>query len=64
MATYLVIDSGVVVNAVVAESLEDAETATGKTCIEHTDANPAGIGWAYDGSKFTAPVSPAAEPTN
>ena len=64
MAEFAVIENGVVTNTIIAVTLEIAQEVTGKICVEYTDANPAGIGWAYDGSKFTAPVSPAAEPTN
>jgi hypothetical protein len=61
MANYAVIKDGIVNNIIVADTKEIAETVTGLTCIEYTDENPAGIGWSYDGSVFTAPV---AEVTN
>jgi len=60
MPNFAVIDSGFVVNVILANSLEDAQLATGKTCVEYSDATPAGVGWSYDGTKFTAPVE---EPT-
>jgi hypothetical protein len=61
MANYAVIKDGIVDNVIVADTKEIAETVTGLTCIEYTDENPAGIGWSYDGTTFTAPV--VEEPT-
>jgi len=58
MATYAVISDNQVTNVIVANTQADAELATGATCVEYTDANPAGIGWTYDGTTFTAPVIP------
>jgi hypothetical protein len=55
MATYAVINNGIVENVIVAESLEIAEQIVSFTCVEYTDQNPAGIGWTYDGKKFIAP---------
>jgi hypothetical protein len=52
---YAVISDGVVVNLIVAESKELAETATGKTCILSTDENPAHVGGTHDGTSFIAP---------
>ena len=56
--TFAVIEGTKVVNVILADSLEDAEFATGCICVEYTDANPAGIGWAYDSDTgtFIAPV--------
>lgn len=56
MANYAVIKDGIVDNVIVADTKEIAETVTGLTCIEYTDENPAGIGWTYDGTNFSAPV--------
>ena len=56
MATFAEIQDGVVTNVIVADTKEIAELVTGLTCVEYTDSNPAGIGWTYDGEKFTAPV--------
>jgi hypothetical protein len=53
---FAVIENNLVKNIIVAESKAIAEEVTGKTCIEYTDENPAGIGWAYDGVNFIAPV--------
>lgn len=55
MATYAVIENDIVINVIVADTLEIAQEVTGKTCIEYNDTNPAGIGWTYDGEKFVAP---------
>lgn len=55
MKNFAVIENNIVVNVIVADSLEVAETATGSTCIEYTSENPAGIGWTYNGSTFVAP---------
>lgn len=56
MATFAVIHDNKVINVIVAETKEIAETVTGLTCIEYTEENPAGIGWGYDGINFVEPV--------
>ena len=56
MANFAEIKDGVVTNVIVADTKEIAELVTGLTCVEYTEENPAGIGWTYDGSVFTAPV--------
>jgi hypothetical protein len=56
MSTYAVIEDGVVINTIVAESQEIAEEHTGKVCVEYTVEKPALIGWTYDGTTFTNPV--------
>jgi hypothetical protein len=53
---FAVIENNTVVNVIVADSLAIAEEVTKSFCVEYTDANPAGIGWAYDGKKFIAPI--------
>ena len=58
MANFAVIEENIVTNVIVADSLEVAQEVTGKTCAEYTDESPAGIGWSYDGTTFTAPVVP------
>lgn len=45
MATFAVLVNNKVTNVIVAESKEDAETATDSICVE-TDT--AGIGWNFD----------------
>ena len=56
MATFAVLINDVVSNVIVADSKEIAEQVTSRTCIEYTEENPAGVGWTWDGSKFTEPV--------
>ena len=51
-----VIENNTVVNVIVADTLAIAEEVTKSFCVEYTDANPAGIGWTYDGKKFHAPI--------
>lgn len=55
MATYAIVENNLVTNVIIADTLQIAEQVTGKTCIEYNESNPAGIGWTYDGEKFTAP---------
>jgi len=57
MANFAVISGTHVTNIIVADTQADAELATNSTCVEYTDANPAGIGWTYDPAtgQFTAP---------
>lgn len=57
MANYAVIKDGIVTNVIIAESKEIAESVTGLTCVEYTAENPASIGWIYNGSDFSAPVT-------
>ena len=58
MATYAVISGNTVTNVIVADTQADAELATGATCVEYTNSNPAGIGWTWDGTTFTPQVIP------
>jgi hypothetical protein len=55
MANYAVIQNNLVINVIVAETLEIAQTVTGLQCIDITDTGT-GIGWSYDGTNFSAPV--------
>lgn len=48
MANYAVIDNGVVINTIVADSQEIAEQLTGFGCAEYTEENPLGINWYWD----------------
>jgi hypothetical protein len=66
MPNFAVIENNVVINVILADTLEDAEQATGFTCIEYTDASPIGIGWIFNGERFDNPAtiviqSPATE---
>jgi hypothetical protein len=56
MSNYAVIQDNKVINIIDAPSLEVAEEATGKICIEYTTENPAGIGYTYADGVFTAPI--------
>ena len=55
MANFAVIENGIVTNIIVANTKQVAETATGKTCVEYIDSNPAVIGLGYDGITFEQP---------
>jgi hypothetical protein len=58
MATFAVINGDIVTNTILADSQEIAEQCNpGLICVEYTTENPAGIGWTYDGTAFTAPVT-------
>ena len=58
MSTFAIINEGVVENCIVADSLEIAETISGKTCVESTLENPASIGFTYADGIFTNPNAP------
>jgi hypothetical protein len=58
---FAVIENEIVVNVISADSKAVAEEATCLTCVEYTDANPAHIGFKYDGETFEQPVITAAE---
>lgn len=62
MANYAVIDNGIVINAIVADSKEVAEEITGNTCIEYTDENPIGINWFWH-NEANAYIPPANYPS-
>ena len=52
-------DGNTVLNTIVAESLEIAESLTGVTCIEYGETIPVHIGYIYDGNNWTNPNPPA-----
>lgn len=56
MATFAVISGANVINVIVAESQEIAESIIGLPCIEYTD-KPVGIGWSYVDDEFIPPVT-------
>jgi hypothetical protein len=63
MANFAVMSGTTVSNVILADSKEIAELTTNSVCVEYTEDNPAGIGWTYDGTVFTAPVvEPVVEP--
>lgn len=51
MPKYAVIDGTKVVNTILADSVQDAELATGFLCIEYTD-EPAEPGGTYENGRF------------
>jgi hypothetical protein len=53
---FAVIVNGVVDNTIVADSLEIAEAATGKTCVAFSEESLVGIGWLYNGTTFVEPT--------
>lgn len=55
---FAVIENNVVINTVVADSVEIAETITGATCVEYTDENVAHIGLGYVDGVFELPAYP------
>lgn len=58
MANFAVLTGNLVVNVIVADTVEIAEAVTHATCIEYTNENPAGIGWTWNGTTFTPPTDP------
>jgi len=60
MSTFAVINSGQVVNIIVANSKEVAEEVTGMICVS---SNSAGVGYTYDAETgiFSAPQAEVAE---
>jgi hypothetical protein len=58
MATFAVINNGVVQNCIVADSLAIAEAVTGFVCIEYTAENVAEIGYLYENETFINPNLP------
>jgi hypothetical protein len=54
MANFAVINNGVVVNTILADSKEIAEEVTGLTCIEYEfEPGAPGIGHSWDGVSFS-----------
>lgn len=58
MSNFVVIENGIVINHIIAESLEIAQEVTGKLCIQvfpDTDVECVDIGFSYDETtgKFT-----------
>jgi hypothetical protein len=60
MSLFAIVENNVVINIIVAESKEIAETVTKATCVEYETQNDCGIGWVYDAEKkvFISPVKP------
>jgi hypothetical protein len=60
MPNFAVLQNNLVINIIVADSLEDAEMVTGLTCIEYSPDKPVAVGFIHDGTNFEFP---ALEPT-
>jgi hypothetical protein len=58
MATFAVINEGIVENCIVADSLEIAQEITGLTCVEYTSENSVSVGFTYADEVFTDPNPP------
>jgi hypothetical protein len=59
MATFAVIENGIVETTIAAETLEIAQEISGKTCVEYFAVSP---GWTYADGKFAPPyVAPVLE---
>lgn len=63
MANYAVIENGKVIDCILADTKEIAESATNKECIEFSNEpiiefnlDRITVGWSWDGIKFTPPV--------
>jgi hypothetical protein len=57
MKHYAVIKDGVVVNIIVADTLEIAESVSESLCVEIPNTSDAPrISWAYDGVNFTGTI--------
>jgi hypothetical protein len=55
VATFAVINNGIVENCLVADSLAIAEEITGYTCVEYTPDVEVSIGYLYENGVFTNP---------
>ncbi len=54
MATFAVIENGLVVNNILADTKQIAEEITGLICVEN-DNGAGGVGDTWDGSSFIKP---------
>lgn len=60
MNTYAIIQSGAVVNVTLWDGdTENWSPAAGQTAVALPAGSPVGIGYVYDGTKFTTPVAAA-----
>ena len=58
MANYAIVMNDQVINTILADSEDAAQSCYPYAIIvEYTSENPAGIGWTYDGSVLSAPVT-------
>jgi hypothetical protein len=58
VATFAVINNGIVENCIVADSLDIAQEVTGLTCVEYANENAPSIGWSYNNEIFINPNAP------
>ena len=57
MTNYAIIDNNLVVDVIIADTVEIAETLTGKKAVPfNLENHEAGIGYSYDGEKFSPPI--------
>lgn len=62
MSFYAVLENGLVINTIVADSKEVAESITGKVCVEYEDGFTVLLGvTTHDGVNF---INPAPEPAS
>jgi hypothetical protein len=62
MAHFAVIEDGAVINTIIAETLDIAQTVTSKICVEFENiAGAVSIGWGYDGTDFIQPTQTTVE---
>jgi hypothetical protein len=58
MGNFAVFNGDMVINTIIAESKEVAESVTGRTCVEYTSSNPAFIGAIWNGESYVFPEPP------
>ena len=56
MTNFAVINDGIVVNLIVADTKEIAEEVTGMTCVEIADGTPVEIDGTWDGNTFARSI--------
>jgi len=62
MLKFAVIEDGIILNTIVAESKKIAEEVTGKVCVKYTD-EAVEIGGSYIDNQFTRPIQPKPYPS-
>lgn len=63
MAEYAVIQNNLVVNVIVADSKEIAESVTDLECVDIAEEIGVGIGWSFTDNVFTKPEQEIIPPT-
>jgi hypothetical protein len=57
MINFAIIENNLVVSVIIADTVEIAETLTGKKAVPfNLENHEAGIGYSYDGEKFSPPI--------